>query len=194
MELAARASARLPFGVPDPVMGGAAAVALYTGGLWSVTALAMTTVDAGKLVAALFAVGFRASRGMGRADLWHPDCAIGIDIVSATAPGTPTEPADALTVTLDKNQCGPSTAATLQVVGIEDLIIEQARFGCWTARRVARMPRGCRRSWPWRGRAWAGRYARAICSAVWRGQPRARWRLRISRSAPKGRGLEGRAV
>jgi hypothetical protein len=128
MELAARASARLPFGVPDPVMGGAAAVALYTGGLWSVTALAMTTVDAGKLVAALFAVGFRASRGMGRADLWHPDCAIGIDIVSATAPGTPTEPADPLTVTLDKNQCGPSTSATLQVVGIEDLIIEQARF------------------------------------------------------------------
>jgi hypothetical protein len=33
MELAGLATARLPFGVPDPVMGGAAAVALYTGGL-----------------------------------------------------------------------------------------------------------------------------------------------------------------
>ena len=61
MELAALASARLPFGVPDPVMGGAAAVALYTGGLWPVTALEITTVDEGKLIAELFHVA--ASRG-----------------------------------------------------------------------------------------------------------------------------------
>jgi hypothetical protein len=129
MDLAAQAGARLPFGVPDPVMGGAAAVALYTGGLWPATALAITTVDAGQLVAALFAVGFRASRGVGGADLWHPDCAIGIDIVSATAPGPPTEPASPLTVTLDMEQHGRSGVATLQVVGIEDLIIDQAQ--CW---------------------------------------------------------------
>jgi hypothetical protein len=127
MELAAQASVRLPFGVPDPVMGGAAAVALYTGGLWPVTALEMTTVDERKLVAELFAVGFRWSRGTRSVDLWHPDCAIGIDVLSTTVPGTPTEPANQLTVTLDLERRGPSAATTLQVVGIEGLIIDQAR-------------------------------------------------------------------
>src|ERR1700710_2128224 len=86
MELAALASARLPFGVPDPVMGGAAAVALYTGGLWPVTALEITTVDEGKMIAELFAVGFRWSRGTRTVDLWHPNCEIGIDILPASAP------------------------------------------------------------------------------------------------------------
>ena len=127
MELVGQASARLPFGVPDPVMGGAAAVALYTGGLWPVTALEMATVDERKLIAELFAVGFRWSRGTQTVDLWHPDCEIGIDVVPTTAPGTPTEPAFQLTVTLDMERREPSTATTLQVVGIEDLIIDQAR-------------------------------------------------------------------
>jgi hypothetical protein len=127
MELAAQASVRLPFGVPDPVMGGAAAIALYTGGLWPVTALEMTTVDEAKLVAELFAVGFRWSRGTRTVDLWHPDCEIGIDILSAIAPGTPTEAANQLTVTLDAERRGRSAAITLQVVGIEDLIVDQAR-------------------------------------------------------------------
>jgi hypothetical protein len=127
MELAALASARLPFGVPDPVMGGAAAVALYTGGLWPVTALEMTTVDEAKLVAELFAVGFRWSRGTRTVDLWHPACEIGIDILPTIAPGTPTASANQLTVTLDVERRRPSAATTLQVVGIEDLIIDQAR-------------------------------------------------------------------
>jgi hypothetical protein len=127
MELAGQASARLPFGVADPVMGGAAAVALYTGGLWPVTALEMTTVDAGKLVAELFAVGFRCSRGTRTVDLWHPDCEIGIDIMPPSSPGASTEQANLLRVALDLGRCGSSTAITLQVVGIEDLIIDQAR-------------------------------------------------------------------
>jgi hypothetical protein len=127
MDLAAQASARLPFGVPDPVMGGAAAVALYTGGLWPATARTMTTADAGPLVAALFAVGFRAARGMRIVDLWHPDCPIGIDLVPAAAPDRPTEPANHLTVALDIDPFGPLIGSTLRVVGIEDLIIAQAR-------------------------------------------------------------------
>jgi hypothetical protein len=127
MELAARASARLPFGVPDPVMGGAAAVALYTGSLWPATALEMTTADEGALVAELFAVGFRRSRGARGVELWHPDCAIGIDIVSTTAPGTVAEPANQLTVALDLQRHGRSGGTTLQVVGIEDLIIDRAQ-------------------------------------------------------------------
>jgi hypothetical protein len=91
LELAGLATARLPFGVPDPVMCGAAAVALYTGGLWPATTLEVTAVDQGKLVAELFALGFRWSRGSWSVDLWHPDCEIGIDILPVVAPGTPAE-------------------------------------------------------------------------------------------------------
>jgi hypothetical protein len=127
MELAAQASAQLPFGVPDPVMGGAAAVALYTGGLWPVTALEMTTVDEAKLVAELFAIGFRWSRGTRTVDLWHPDCEIGIDIRPASAPRAPAEQANQLTVALDLERHGRSAATTLQVVGIENLIAEQVQ-------------------------------------------------------------------
>jgi hypothetical protein len=129
MELAGQASARLPFGVADPVMGGAAAVALYTGGLWPVTALEMTTVDEGALVAELFAVGFRWSRGARSVELWHPDCAIGIDILSPTAREAPADQVNQLTVALDLGRCGSSGMTTLRVVGIEDVIAEQAR--CW---------------------------------------------------------------
>jgi hypothetical protein len=127
MELAGQACARLPFGVLDPVMGGVAAVALYTGGFWPVTSLEMTTVDAGKLVAELFAVGFRASRGMRCADLWHPDCPIGIDIVSAATPRSPAEQQNQLTVAFDLERYGSSGMTRLKVVGIEDLIVDQAR-------------------------------------------------------------------
>jgi hypothetical protein len=129
LELAALASARLPFGIPDPVMGGAAAVALYTGGLWPVTALEMTTVDERKLVAELFAVGFRWSRGTRRVALWHPDCEIGIDILPAIAPRAPAKQANQLTVALDLERYGRSDVTTLQVVGIENLIAEQVQ--CW---------------------------------------------------------------
>jgi hypothetical protein len=59
IELAGLASARLPFGVPDPLLCGASAVALYTGGLWPAAALELTAADPGKLVAELFAIGCR---------------------------------------------------------------------------------------------------------------------------------------
>jgi hypothetical protein len=129
LELAGQATARLPFGVPDPVLCGAAAVALYTGGLWPATTLEVTAVDQRKLVAELFALGFRWSRGARTVDLWHPDCEIGIDILPAVAPGSPAEQANQVTVTLDLERSGPSGVTTLKVVGIEDLIIEQVR--CW---------------------------------------------------------------
>jgi hypothetical protein len=129
LELAGVASARLPFGVPDPVMCGAAAVALYTGGLWQTTALVVTAVDQGKLVAELFSIGFRWSRGSRNIDLWHPDCEVGIDILPEATSGTPAKQANQLTVALDVERSGPSSATTLKVVGIEDLIAEQVR--CW---------------------------------------------------------------
>src|ERR1700744_5630238 len=58
MELLARASARLPFGVPDPVLWGGSAVELYTGGLWPAGDLEVVGSDAGPLTSELFAVDF----------------------------------------------------------------------------------------------------------------------------------------
>ena len=40
------AVARLPFGVPDPVICGTTAVELYTGGLWSISNLEVLAADA----------------------------------------------------------------------------------------------------------------------------------------------------
>ena len=37
LQLLAQASARMRYGVPEPVLCGAAAVELYTGGLWAAT-------------------------------------------------------------------------------------------------------------------------------------------------------------
>jgi hypothetical protein len=44
--LLARAAARLPFGVPDPVLSGTSAVELYSGGLWSAAVLEVLAEDA----------------------------------------------------------------------------------------------------------------------------------------------------
>jgi hypothetical protein len=127
LDLAGAASARLPFGVPDPVLCGAAAVALYTGGLWPVEALEIAAVDGGTLVAALFAIGFRASRGSRDAELWHSDCPIRLDIRPMAAPATPAEQANQLRLALDVGPNLPSGVATLKVIGIEDLIVDQVR-------------------------------------------------------------------
>jgi hypothetical protein len=106
--------ARLPFGMPDPVLSGASAVALYTGGLWPVTALELTVADPGKLVAELFAIGCRWSRGARNGGLWHPDCEIGIDILPEVEPATPAKRANQLRVALDLERSGPSGVATLR--------------------------------------------------------------------------------
>jgi hypothetical protein len=127
LDLVGAASARLPFGVPDPVLCSGAALALYTGGLWPVEALEIAAVDAGTLVAELFAIGFRASRGSRNAELWHPDCPIGLDIRPMAAPATPGEQANQLRLALDGGPNGPSAAATLKVIGIEDLIVDVVR-------------------------------------------------------------------
>jgi hypothetical protein len=86
LELFAQAGARLPFGVPDPVLCGESAVELYTGGMWSTVDLEVICADARLLTAELFAVGFRWSERPRRAErgLWHPALQIGMDIVKAS--------------------------------------------------------------------------------------------------------------
>jgi hypothetical protein len=127
LELAGTASARLPFGTPDPVLCGASAVALYTGGLWPVTTLELTVADPQKLVAELFALGCRPTRDAWDGGLQHPDCEIGFDIRSDTEAVTPAEQANQLRVALDLAPRGRSDMARLKVVGIEDLIAERVR-------------------------------------------------------------------
>jgi hypothetical protein len=129
LELAGTASVRLPFGMPDPVLCGASAVALYTGGLWPVTALELTVADPKKLVAELFAIGCRPSRDARSGGLWHPGCEIEFDIRPEAEPATPAELANQLWLALDLELSGRSGVAALKVVGIEDLIVEQIR--CW---------------------------------------------------------------
>ena len=128
--LLARAAARLPFGVPDPVLSGAAAVELYAGGLWSAAALEVLAEDAARLTAELFAVGFRWThrpQHVGRG-LWHPELRIGIDLVDRTPLGQG-ELSNVLTVGVDLGTHGSADLEPgwLRVVGIEDVIAEQVR-------------------------------------------------------------------
>jgi hypothetical protein len=127
LELAGTASARLPFGMPDPVLCGASAVALYTGGLWPVSALELTAADPQKLVAELFAIGCRWSRDAPDGGLQHPNCEIGIYIRPEAEPATPAEQANQLRIALDREPGGRAGVATLKVIGIEDLVVEQIR-------------------------------------------------------------------
>ena len=128
--LLARAAARLPFGVPDPVLSGTSAVELYSGGLWSAAVLEVLAADAARLTVELFAVGFRWThrpQHLGRG-LWHPELLIGIDIIER-APLGPGELSNVLTVAVDLGTHGlaDKEPAWLKVIGIEDLIAEQVR-------------------------------------------------------------------
>src|ERR1700758_5151074 len=128
LQLVAQASARLPVGVPDPVLHGSSAIELYTGGLWSAADLELYTVEPGPLIAELFGMGFRwAERPRrGGRGLWHPEVHIGINICSGGAPSGLAELSNVLTVVNDLEQ---RTQASLKVIGIEDLIAAQVA-GC----------------------------------------------------------------
>ena len=128
--LLARAAARLPFGVPDPVLSGTSAVELYSGGLWSAAVLEVLAEDAARLTAELFAVGFRWThrpQHLGRG-LWHSELLIGIDIIDRVSLG-PGEFSNMLTLAVDLGTHGSAgnEPAWLKVVGIEDVIAEQVR-------------------------------------------------------------------
>jgi hypothetical protein len=132
------AAARLPFGVPDPILCGASAVALYTGNLWPIDELQVIAADTRPLTAELFAVGFRWTqrplyRGKG---LWHPKLQIGADVIEDRALLASAERLNVLSVTVDwplAERAG-GELASIKVIGIEDLIVQQA--AAWLARRV----------------------------------------------------------
>jgi hypothetical protein len=127
LELAGMASARLPFGTSDPVLCGASAVALYTGGLWLATALELSVADPQKLAAELFALGCRPTRDAWDGALQHPTCEVGFEIRQETEAVTPAGQANQVRVALDLAPRGRSDMARLKVVGIEDLIVERIR-------------------------------------------------------------------
>jgi hypothetical protein len=139
MKALARAGARLPLGVPDPVLCGASAVELYTGGMWPAADLEVLAAEARLLTAELFAVGFRWSDRPRHAawGLWHPELEIGIDIIEADAAPSVAERSNRLIVTIDLEPSGPVDVVSLKVVGIEDLLAQQA--ACWL---VDRSPPG----------------------------------------------------
>src|ERR1700722_19656383 len=130
LRLVGQASARLPFGVPDPVLHGSAAIELYTGGLWSAADLDLYALEPRPLIAELFGMGFRwAERPRsGGSGLWHPELIIGINIGSGGTPSDLAELSNVLTVIndLDLEQRAQSS---LKVIGIEDLIAAQVA-GC----------------------------------------------------------------
>jgi hypothetical protein len=131
LELFGQAGARLPFGVPDPVLCGGSAVELYTGGLWVAADLEVVTSDARLLTAELFAVGFRWSERPRQAErgLWHPELQIGININDDSGVPSVAEQLNRLVVILDLEPSRQIDVASLKVVGIEDLIARQV--GCW---------------------------------------------------------------
>jgi hypothetical protein len=132
------AVARLPFGVPDPVICGATAVELYSGGLWSSSNLEVLAVEARPLVTELFAVGFRWTERPLRRDtgLWHPKFAIGVDIIEGLADLDWAAQSNVLRVALNESlhDTTGGTREWLNVVGIEDLIVRQ--ITSWMAGRA----------------------------------------------------------
>ena len=175
--LLARAAARLPFGVPDPVLSGTSAVELYSGGLWSAAVLEVLAEDAARLTAELFAAGFRWTnrpQHLGRG-LWHSELLIGIDIIDRVSLG-PGELSNMLTVAVVLGTHGSAgkEPGWLKVIGIEDVIAEQVRG--WLMDRTPAgefwaVASGAGGAWPGRCRRWVSRRVSAAppCSGDRRG-------------------------
>jgi len=136
LQLLARAATRQPFGRPDPVLCGAAAVRLYTGDLWSAGCIEVFATEPRTLITELFAASFRWTGRPKVADrgLWHRELQIGIDVIDPVQRGLAQE-SNTLTVALDLGTTGPADQelVSLKVVGIEDLIVEEIA-GMWRQR------------------------------------------------------------
>jgi hypothetical protein len=126
LQLLGQAAARLPVGVPDPVLCGEAAIELYIGGLWATDDLELHAAQPRLLTAELFAVGFcwtHSPRSGGRG-LWHPELRMGMKITDDRARLGPAELANLLTISVDGER--PDRVRTsLKVIGIEDVIAGQ---------------------------------------------------------------------
>jgi hypothetical protein len=115
------AAARLPYGMPEPVLGGQAAVELYSGGLWlPARQVELLTTDPSRLRLELMKMGFRPGEcsSSDARNLWHPtiDRCMSIGI---------RPPLDVNVVAVEIGSSGGHNPTTIRVVGIEDLIADQ---------------------------------------------------------------------
>jgi hypothetical protein len=115
------AATRLPYGMPEPVLGGQTAIELYSGGLWPPTRqVELLTTDASRLRPELIKMGFRPDECFpsDARKLWHPTIDRCINI--AVRP-----PIDVNVAAVEIGGSGRYDATTIRVVGIEDLIADQ---------------------------------------------------------------------
>jgi hypothetical protein len=130
LHLVGQAAGRLPIGIPDPVLCRAAAIELYTGGLWSTATLALRTIAARSLTRELFEVGFRLrhSSPASARGLQHPELKIGIDFVEDDATPAAAWATNIVWVAIDRRIAATAEGepVSVKVVGVEDLIVEEA--------------------------------------------------------------------
>jgi len=121
LRLIGSAAARLSYGVPEPVLGGQAAIELYSGGLWAPTRqIELLTMDASRLRPELMEMGFRPDEcsPSDAHNLWHPNIDRCVSI--AVRP-----PLDTNVVAVEIGSFGGHDPTTIRVVGIEELIADQ---------------------------------------------------------------------
>jgi hypothetical protein len=121
LRLIGSAAARLPYGMPEPVVGGQAAIELYSGGLGPPTRqFEVLTTDASRLRPELMEMGFRPDEcsPSDARNLWHPT--IDRCISLAVRP-----PLDANVVAVEIGGSGGHDPTTIRVIGIEELIADQ---------------------------------------------------------------------
>jgi hypothetical protein len=120
LRLIGLAAARLPYGMPEPVLGGEAVIELYSGGLWPTPQIELLTPEAQWLREELLEMGFREDERSSFAmpSLWHPTLEPGVSIVVRS-------PVDANVLAVQIETPGRQDATTIRVIGIEDLIADQ---------------------------------------------------------------------
>jgi hypothetical protein len=138
LHLIGKVAARLPVGVPDPVLRGTAAVELYTGGLWVAPSLVVKTPAPRVLAAELFAAGFRLHQyhHASGTSLWHADLKLAIDLIEHKPRAGSAAATNAIRVAVDDlAESDRGEPVSIKVIGLEDLIVKEAVW-CLTRDRL----------------------------------------------------------
>jgi hypothetical protein len=120
LRLIGLAAARLPYGVPEPVLGGEAAIELYSGGLCPTPLIELLTTEPQWLREELQEMDFREDERTFSAmpSLRHPTLERAVSIIVRS-------PVDANVLAVEIGRSGRQDATTIRVIGIEDLIADQ---------------------------------------------------------------------